>query len=372
LFVYYIGHGFGEGISWNFFIQPGNVEIPTQINDFDVESLAKQMVYLGFLNDSLNELNVPFTLLVDSCYEGELVDYRLPVLSTTAETNIRDTIGIVKYMNEFHTSNPVIFSAAPGTRVKTVKHPFDNSLQYSIGPLARRLVLALEKTDINHLTNFSNIVSQLKNGKLDDATSAVISNARLDESLVFTPNHHKTANLTSPSTIFGTAGKDDHQTLLSHIENTELSEDQNLQIEVVSGSAAIIGQQGGFISDGEDHVFALEIDDFQVTNLESGELEITINENRESWSFAFAVPEGEKFLKKDYMNITRHPFQEGSQAGLLISGDGRGCNEVSGNFSVDDVRYEEGLLSFISLEFEQLCDDEKVSMRGMMILELKN
>ncbi len=70
------------------------------------------------------------------------------------------------------------------------------------------------------------------------------------------------------------------------------------------------------------------------------------------------------------MNVARYPFQEDNQAGLDVSGAGRGCNDIQGEFEIDSIKYAGSIPSYISLSYMQKCDDEEAAINGIVILEL--
>lgn len=64
LIVYYNGHGFGEGIAWNAFLQPGDVILPSELSEFDPELLAADLVYVAEIVDILEGTGMPYILLI--------------------------------------------------------------------------------------------------------------------------------------------------------------------------------------------------------------------------------------------------------------------------------------------------------------------
>ena len=66
-----------------------------------------------------------------------------------------------------------------------------------------------------------------------------------------------------------------------------------------------------------------------------------------------------------YGNVQRYPFHNPAKGGLSWSGQGRGCNTLTGWFMVDKARYELGTLVELELRFEQRCDN-MAPLRGKM------
>ena len=65
-----------------------------------------------------------------------------------------------------------------------------------------------------------------------------------------------------------------------------------------------------------------------------------------------------------YGNLSRYPFHNAIKGGLNWSGNGRGCNTLSGWFVVDSVSYVAGKLTAIDLRFQQHCEGGSAALRG--------
>ncbi|MCP4367506.1 MAG: hypothetical protein GY797_05220 [Deltaproteobacteria bacterium] len=373
LIVYYVGHGFGEGIAWNYFLQPGNVELPEELNRFDVEALAKQLVYVGYFVDDIKEIGIPYTFLVDACYDGNEIDFRVPILSQVAEKNLQDVVGILKFVNQFRDENPVVFSTTPGNTVKTIKHPTLSKLKYNIGPLSRRLSLIFDKFKPGQSTSVEYIVSSLKDESLDAATQPAVSFVDFDQIYSLNIKSSIAGFAQESNTYYGSTNSSDLKLLNEQIDisydesdSSEVPENYKVHFSTVT----IVGKSGEYISDGSDHIFTAGIEKIEVSTISENEIVLEISANGDDWSFSLAAPKGEKFKKKVYMNVARYPFQEDNQAGLDVSGAGRGCNDIQGEFEIDSIKYTGSIPSYISLSYMQKCDDEEATINGIVILEL--
>jgi|SRR5579862_3193796 len=146
LFVFYFaGHGLSEGIAWNHFSVPGNFAYRGDASRLDIEGLSKNTLYSGELVDELQKLGVPFLVLLDNCYEGEERTFESSVLSGPAIRNLSDVGGVLRVMNEFRDTYPVLFSTTPGTAVTTVENPLEPGGATNIGPLSRRFSLSITR-----------------------------------------------------------------------------------------------------------------------------------------------------------------------------------------------------------------------------------
>ena len=65
-----------------------------------------------------------------------------------------------------------------------------------------------------------------------------------------------------------------------------------------------------------------------------------------------------------YGGLERYPFENQTAGGLNWSGQGRGCNTLTGWFVIDSVTYAAGTLSAIDLRFEQHCEGATPALHG--------
>lgn len=85
------------------------------------------------------------------------------------------------------------------------------------------------------------------------------------------------------------------------------------------------------------------------------------------WSGAFALPaSASRLMPGQFVDLQRHPFHDVGQGGLTWTGDGRGCNTVTGWLVVDRVAYTSDTLSSIELRFEQQCEGDGPVLHGKL------
>ena len=85
------------------------------------------------------------------------------------------------------------------------------------------------------------------------------------------------------------------------------------------------------------------------------------------WNIELAAPAGQKFAVGTYTNVQRAPFQTGGAAGLSVFGDGRGCNQVFGSFTINSMTTDRRQLEYHSLDvtYEQHCESpDAPALRG--------
>ena len=84
----------------------------------------------------------------------------------------------------------------------------------------------------------------------------------------------------------------------------------------------------------------------------------------ESWSAEFALPAGATWQPGTYANAARYPFQSASQPGLDFSGEGRGCNQLSGWFEVVEVEVVGSSVTRLAVDFIQHCENGAPALFG--------
>jgi len=75
------------------------------------------------------------------------------------------------------------------------------------------------------------------------------------------------------------------------------------------------------------------------------------------WNLNMVAPLGQQLVPGIYEGATRWPFQGPFEPGLDFSGDGRGCNELTGRFQVLEAIYGPfGYVERFHATFEQHCE----------------
>lgn len=91
-----------------------------------------------------------------------------------------------------------------------------------------------------------------------------------------------------------------------------------------------------------------------------------------SWNLALAAPEGSALEVGTYEEATRWPFQEPAAPGLDFSGNGNGCNQLGGSFTIHDIAVDhEGRLHRLHASFRQHCEYFDAYLDGEVALLLQ-
>lgn len=87
------------------------------------------------------------------------------------------------------------------------------------------------------------------------------------------------------------------------------------------------------------------------------------------WYFDTAPVQGKAYKPGVYRNAERYPFQSATAPGLSLSGDGRGCNTLTGAFQVYQAEFDaSGNPTVADITFEQHCEGGRPSSRGQFVL----
>lgn len=83
------------------------------------------------------------------------------------------------------------------------------------------------------------------------------------------------------------------------------------------------------------------------------------------WFLDFSAPFDADLTTGNYPNAQRWPFQIQERPGLSVTGEGRGCNSLTGDFTVTSVNYGSSaeVLKF-SAAFVQYCEGGNPALRG--------
>ncbi|BBM04124.1 hypothetical protein [Microbulbifer sp. GL-2] len=136
------------------------------------------------------------------------------------------------------------------------------------------------------------------------------------------------------------------------------------QIELESEAGDYIGQGLSYLYDDDNAKISYK------RNYDNG-ITVSIsnlaNEPYLSWTLNLAAPGDEEIKVGNYLLAERFPFQGADKPGLSFSGQGRGCNTVSGEFEVYQVSYDDdGDLTSLHAGFEQHCEGGDPSLKGIV------
>ena len=100
----------------------------------------------------------------------------------------------------------------------------------------------------------------------------------------------------------------------------------------------LVSESGDYIGGGESSEAAGE-DSVQIGSFSAGahlEFRLQNASNGDDYGADFELPLGQELMPGLYEPATRYPFQLESVAGLSIHGNGRGCNQLTGKFAIEE------------------------------------
>ncbi|MDY6902320.1 MAG: DUF4347 domain-containing protein [Cyanobacteriota bacterium] len=154
-----------------------------------------------------------------------------------------------------------------------------------------------------------------------------------------------------------------------------IAEDGTLITAFATTSLVMNSEQGNYVGQGKTYNFTSESGKFSASrtypsnNNSNNGVQVSFNEPEfggSRWSLSFAAPFNTPLeLGKTYTNAIRFPFQSLNQPGLSVSGEGRGNNKLTGEFSVSQIIYglNDKVTSF-DATFEQLGQSDTGVLTG--------
>src|SRR5438128_8130388 len=122
-----------------------------------------------------------------------------------------------------------------------------------------------------------------------------------------------------------------------------------------------------YIGQGQNYYYTPA--DFAVTaqkNFDNG-VSISFSNGSHNWNLDFAGPDQAPLQVQVYENATRFPFQAAGEPGLDVSGDGRGCNELTGQFEVKQIVYSGDTIVSFHATFVQHCEGGGPALTGEVL-----
>jgi hypothetical protein len=138
---------------------------------------------------------------------------------------------------------------------------------------------------------------------------------------------------------------------------------------IANGSFSMSGDAGDYITQGLSYSYSAAAGDTLNATGGPAIFHLNINgANGDSWSLDLAAPTGQTLQPGVYDGATRYPFN-GSGAGLDVSGNGRGCNTLTGWFTIQSYKPgSNGAVEEMQASFEQHCEGAAAALRGSVTI----
>jgi uncharacterized delta-60 repeat protein len=148
---------------------------------------------------------------------------------------------------------------------------------------------------------------------------------------------------------------------------------QPLTVAPLVTSLYLNSQPGDYIGQGQTLGYTQATGQFSVSRNSDQGISISYQDAFNPavyWYLDFAAPGNAVLTVGQYLNVQRYPFQATSQPGLSVYGEGRGCNTLTGNFTVTDVLYDSaGNVLHFAANFEQHCEGMTPALFGTIQYE---
>jgi hypothetical protein len=137
---------------------------------------------------------------------------------------------------------------------------------------------------------------------------------------------------------------------------------------VQTGTLAFSGDPGDYISGGQKYSYSTDAGDSLNVSASSNHNTVAVSvdgANGDWWFLTLAAPQGQALAPGTYTGATRWPFQEPTEPGLDMSGNGRGCNMLTGSFAIENVTFgPNGYVQTLDATYEQHCEGAEPALRG--------
>lgn len=135
---------------------------------------------------------------------------------------------------------------------------------------------------------------------------------------------------------------------------------------VATGSLSFSGDAGDYISQGKSYSYSTSKGDaLNVSSSTGSTVRISVNAyNGDWWDLEFDAPGTRVLAPGTYTGAHRYPFN-GNGPGLALSGEGRGCNELTGSFTIIKAVFgPHGYVQTFDATFEQHCEGGNPAAHG--------
>ncbi|MGL4315645.1 MAG: hypothetical protein ACRCTL_03405 [Pseudomonas sp.] len=128
---------------------------------------------------------------------------------------------------------------------------------------------------------------------------------------------------------------------------------------------------GDYIGQGKSYLYSDSNATFKYTKNYDNGISLAISSGSVWWNLDLAAPGNAVLQPGSYTSAMRFPFQDASKPGLNFSGDGRGCNSLTGRFDIFEVAYNsEGVVTALNASFEQHCEGNAAALHGQISYNL--
>lgn len=97
----------------------------------------------------------------------------------------------------------------------------------------------------------------------------------------------------------------------------------------------------------------------------SGSVNLSFRGPKDWYHLNFLAPGGERLQRRTYTDAERYPFQTQGKPGLDFSGNGSGCNKLTGRFEINEISYSSAnQIDLLEATFERRCEGDTTIIYG--------
>lgn len=134
-------------------------------------------------------------------------------------------------------------------------------------------------------------------------------------------------------------------------------------------SLSMTSEPGDYVGQGHAYHYSAPVDAFDTVGAGPAMRVNVAAASGDRWSVALSAPDGRPLAPGTYAGATRYPFQAAGVPGLSVSGNGRGCNTLTGSFEVYEALYAaDGTLTRLHATFVQHCEGMEPKLVGSIEL----
>jgi len=134
-----------------------------------------------------------------------------------------------------------------------------------------------------------------------------------------------------------------------------------------------ISQPGDWIGQGQSRSFDESSARFRVEvapDLTTITVSLISNDQSEWWDLSLDGPAGTPLAVGHYPNASRYPFNAPDSNGMAVSGPGRGCNTLRGEFAISALRFAPtGGIELLDATFSQMCEGFMPPLEGRVVID---
>ena len=123
-------------------------------------------------------------------------------------------------------------------------------------------------------------------------------------------------------------------------------------------SLTMVSDSADFVGQGRTYVFGTDVGTFYPSAYANGNIvgvTMIASTLGEGWSATFAGAGGAALAAGNDLDAVAYPNQDATHPGMAVSGDGRGCDRLSGAFQIKQITIESGVLTQLWVRFDQHC-----------------